>query len=54
MHPSCHTDPMVRAGKHFGRTIYAVADMHILISNGLQWLVDESEGTSSIHDMPYA
>ncbi|KZP29412.1 hypothetical protein FIBSPDRAFT_908305 [Athelia psychrophila] len=51
-HP-CHTDPMVRAGKHFGRTVYAVADMHILINNGLQRLVDESEGTSSINGLPH-
>ncbi|KZP09674.1 hypothetical protein FIBSPDRAFT_759607, partial [Athelia psychrophila] len=45
-------DPMVRAGKHFGRTVYAVADMQMLIANGLQWLVDDSEGTSSINNLP--
>ncbi|KZP21867.1 hypothetical protein FIBSPDRAFT_910647 [Athelia psychrophila] len=50
----CHTDPMVRAGKHFGRTVYAVADMQMLIANGLQRLVDDSEGTSSIDNLPSA
>ncbi|KZP06774.1 hypothetical protein FIBSPDRAFT_763898, partial [Athelia psychrophila] len=47
------TDPMVRSGKHFGRTVYAVADMHILISNSLQRLVDESDGTTCIDDLPH-
>lgn len=45
---------MVRAGKHFGRTVYAIADLHILIDNGLERLVDESDGTSLIDDLPDA
>ncbi|KAF7967745.1 hypothetical protein HWV62_33274 [Athelia sp. TMB] len=38
----CKTDPVVRYGKHFGRTICAVTDISTLITNGLNRM-DEGE-----------
>ncbi|KZP15619.1 hypothetical protein FIBSPDRAFT_912432 [Athelia psychrophila] len=46
------TDPIVRYGKHFGRTISAVTDIVILITNGLDRLANIEEGTTAIENLP--
>lgn len=51
-HPSTQTDPIVRYGKHFGRTISAVTDILILITNGLDRLADVEEQSTVIEDLP--
>ncbi|KAJ3518195.1 hypothetical protein NMY22_g13809 [Coprinellus aureogranulatus] len=33
--PNLHTDPLVHHGRHFGRTVYAFANVHALIVYGL-------------------
>ena len=32
---SCVSDPLVHHGRHFGRTIHAMSNVHVLITNGL-------------------
>ena len=31
----CTTDPLVHHGRHFGRTIHALCNIHTLINNGI-------------------
>ena len=33
--PSCHSDPLVGHGRHFGRTVHALCNVNALITNGL-------------------
>ncbi|KZP02582.1 hypothetical protein FIBSPDRAFT_915479 [Athelia psychrophila] len=46
------TDPIVRYGKHFGRTISAVTDIAVLISNGLNRLVELEDESTVVEDLP--
>lgn len=46
MIPRTRTDPVVRYGKHFGRTMSAVTDIMVLITNGLNVLGEVAEGAS--------
>lgn len=41
-------DPIVRYGKHFGRTISAVTDIAALITNGLNCMVNIEDGALSL------
>lgn len=40
---SARSDPVVRYGRHFCRTVNAVANVPSLITNGLQCLVEIAE-----------
>ena len=44
-------DPLVSHGRHYGRTVHAFCNISVLISNGLQRLVEMGEGRS-IEDYP--
>jgi hypothetical protein len=36
MHPSrCIADPLVHHGRHFGRTLHAMANVQVLLTNGI-------------------
>ena len=37
---SCLTDPLVHHGRHFGRTVHALCNMHTLLTNGVLRLVE--------------
>ena len=32
---SCHSDPLIGHGRHFGRTVHALCNVNALITNGL-------------------
>jgi len=32
---SCHSDPLVSRGRHFGRTVHALCGVHTILTNGL-------------------
>jgi len=32
---SCHSDPLVSHGRHFGRTIHALCNVYTILTNGL-------------------
>lgn len=32
---SCHSDPLVSHGRHFGRTVHSLCNVQTLITNGL-------------------
>lgn len=40
---SCTSDPLVSYGRHFGRTVYALCDVHKLLTNGILGLRSPSE-----------
>lgn len=48
---SCKTDPVVRYGKHFGRTICAVTDISTLITNGLNRMDEDELDTAAIEGL---
>lgn len=37
------TDPLVHHGRHFGRTVHALCNIHALISNGIIRLGEQAE-----------
>ncbi|KJA14506.1 hypothetical protein HYPSUDRAFT_208632 [Hypholoma sublateritium FD-334 SS-4] len=37
------TDPLVHHGRHFGRSIHALCNVHALINNGVIRMVERSE-----------
>jgi len=40
---SCHSDPLVSHGRHFGRTIHALCNIQTLLTNGLLRLGELAE-----------
>lgn len=40
---SKRSDPLVHAGRHFGRIIFGFCNVHVLIVNGLAWLADDPD-----------
>jgi hypothetical protein len=49
--PSCHSDPLVSQGRHFGRTVHALCNVRTILTNGLLRLgelADEPDETFSL------
>lgn len=40
---SCHTDPLVSRGHHFGRTVHALCNVYTILMNGLLRLGELAE-----------
>jgi hypothetical protein len=44
---SCMSDPLVSYGRHFGRTIHALCNVRILVTNGLLRMSELAEPIES-------
>lgn len=50
----CRTDPMVHHGRHFGRTIQAFCQVHLLLKQGLARTIQLELGGATVEDLKQA